>query len=200
MASITRTIREQVTDQIRDDVVSGKFPAGQALRESELAERFGVSRGPVRDAFLQLSQEGFLAYQANRGVTVRNPPDSEDHEFLVSLRQQIECHVIKRGLEKINEADWKQLEKALVELESACQTEAVVKVAKADMKFHEEILEACGGTEFLPLWKKLCSQMLLGYSRLENYAEIHAEHASILEALKSGRTNAVTTAIIANIQ
>ena len=119
MAPINRTIREQVTDQIRDDVVAGKFPAGQALRESELAERFGVSRGPVRDAFLQLSQEGFLAYQANRGVTVRNPPDSVDHEFIVSLRQQIECHVIKRGLERIEQTAWEKMETALAELESA---------------------------------------------------------------------------------
>jgi len=200
MAPINRTIREQVTDQIRDDVVAGKFPAGQALRESELAERFGVSRGPVRDAFLQLSQEGFLAYQANRGVTVRNPPDSVDHEFIVSLRQQIECHVIKRGLERIEQTAWEKMETALAELESACQSEEIVRVANADMKFHEEILVACGGTEFLPLWRKLCSQMLLGYSRLENYSEIHSEHLMILEALKSGHIDAVTNAINANIQ
>ena len=61
--SITRTIREQVTNQIRDEVVAGNLPAGHPLREGELAERFGVSRGPIRDAFLQLSQEGFELLQ-----------------------------------------------------------------------------------------------------------------------------------------
>ena len=157
MASLNRTIREQVTDLIRDDVVAGKFPAGQPLRESELAERFGVSRGPVRDAFLQLLQEGFLAYQANRGVTVRNPPDSEDHEFIVSLRQQIECHIVKRGIRNIAEKWWPILEQALDDLKDACVSEDIVPVAKADIHFHEQILIACGGEEFLPMWRKLCA-------------------------------------------
>ena len=200
MAAINRTIREQVTNQIRDDVVAGKFPAGQPLRESELAERFGVSRGPVRDAFLQLSQEGFLAYQANRGVTVCNPPDSRDHEFIVSLRQQIECHVIFRGRSKLGEEEWKTLEAALTELKAACESEDVARVAKADMSFHEQILIACGGEDFLPIWKRLCSQMFLAYSRLENYSDIHAEHLAILEALKSGGKRAVISALKANIQ
>ena len=82
MAQLTRTIREQVTNQIRDEVVAGKLPAGQPLREGHLAERFGVSRGPIRDAFLQLSQEGFLVYQANRGVTVRKPPEQGHRELM----------------------------------------------------------------------------------------------------------------------
>ncbi len=103
MASIPQTIREQVTSQIRDELVSGNFPAGATLRESELAERFGVSRGPIRDAFLQLSHEGFLAYQANRGVTVRHPPDPADREFITSLRKQVETHVIRKGLVRLSD-------------------------------------------------------------------------------------------------
>ncbi|MDP6721301.1 MAG: GntR family transcriptional regulator, partial [Pirellulaceae bacterium] len=97
MAVIARTIREQVTNQIRDDLVAGNFPDGCVLREAELAKRFGVSRGPIRDAFLQLTQEGFLAYEANRGVRLREPPDPENREFIVSLRIQIETFVIRKG-------------------------------------------------------------------------------------------------------
>jgi len=200
MASINRTIREQVTNQIRDEVVAGKFPAGQPLRESELAERFGVSRGPVRDAFLQLSQEGFLAYQANRGVTVRNPPDSRDHDFIVSLRQQIECHVIFRGREQLGEKEWTAIEEALAEIKEACATEDVARVARADMGFHERILIACGGEDFLPIWKWLCSQMFLAYSRLEDYSDVYSEHVAILEALKSGRKRDVVSTLKVNIQ
>ena len=52
-----RNVREQVTDQIRAELLLGKFKAGEAMREIPLAERFNVSRGPIRDALLQLSQE-----------------------------------------------------------------------------------------------------------------------------------------------
>lgn len=200
MASIPRTIREQVTDQIRDDVVAGNFPAGQPLREGELAERFGVSRGPIRDAFLQLSQEGFLAYQANRGVTVRQPPESANRDFIVSLRQQIECYVIRQGLDQFEPAGIASIETSLQALKVACAGNDVAVVARCDMAFHEAVLIACGGADFLPVWKLLCSQMLLAYSRLGNYEQVYEEHLHILEALRGGKTAAAVAAIKANIR
>ena len=200
MALITRTIREQVTNQIRDDVVAGKFPAGQPLREGKLAERFGVSRGPIRDAFLQLSQEGFLAYQANRGVTVRTPPKDENRDFIVSLRQQVECFVIRRGLDQLRNGSFVSIKSALDDLKAACTGDDVAAVAKCDMAFHEVILTACGGDDFLSVWKLLCTQMLLNYTRLENYQQVYDEHVAILAALKSGRKQVLIAAIKANIR
>ena len=200
MATITRTIREQVTNQIRDDVVAGKFPAGEPLREAELAERFGVSRGPIRDAFLQLSQEGFLGYQANRGVTVRKPPRAENREFIVLLRQQIESYIIRRGLDQLRNGSLAPIKAALNDLKSACAEGDVTTVAKCDMAFHEAILVACNGDEFLPVWKWLCSQMLLTYSRLQNYQQVYDEHVEILEALEGGRKQTAIAAMKANIR
>jgi DNA-binding GntR family transcriptional regulator len=199
MASITRTIREQVTDQIRDDVVAGNFPTGKPLRESELAERFGVSRGPIRDAFLQLSQEGFLAYQANRGVTVRQAPDAANRGFIVSLRQQIECYVIRRGLNQLDDQGVAKIEAALRDLKLACAGDDVAAVAHADMAFHEAVLLACGGEDFLAVWKLLCSQMLLTYTRLDNYEQVYDEHVEILEALKARKKQVLVATIKANI-
>ena len=200
MADISRTIREQVTDQIRDDVLAGNFPVGQPLRESELAEKFGVSRGPIRDAFLQLSQEGFLAYQANRGVTVRCPPDKENRDLIISLRQQIEMYVVGRGVSAVCNGSLAAAEAALKELQTACHSGDVAAVARCDMAFHEAVLIACGGEDFLPPWKWLCSQMLLAYSRLENFQQVYDEHAAILTALKTGKKRAAVAAIKNNIR
>lgn len=200
MSSLARTIREQVTDLIRDDVVAGKFPSGQPLRETEIAERFGVSRGPVRDAFLQLAQEGFLAYQANRGVTVRQPPDPENRDFIISLRHQIETFVIKRGIKELNGTQLVDIQKSLDALKAACDSEDVAAVARCDIAFHQTILEACGGTEFLPIWKWLCSQMLLAYSRLDDFTAIYDEHVRIFQAVESRSKQAATAAIKANIR
>jgi DNA-binding GntR family transcriptional regulator len=200
MASATRTVREQVTDQIRDDVVAGKFPAGQPLRESELAERFGVSRGPIRDAFLQLSQEGLLAYQANRGVTVRQPPEPTNRGFIVSLRQQIECYAIRNGMTQLRAHDFDAIEAKLDDLKHACAVNDVTSVANCDVACHEAILVACGADDFLPVWKWLCSQMLLTYTRLESYEQVLEEHVQILRELRSGKKPAVVATIKANIR
>ncbi len=196
-----RTIREQVTDQIRDDVVAGKFKSGEPLRESEVAKRLGVSHGPVRDAFLQLTQEGFLAYQANRGVTVRQPPNTENREFIVSLRQQVELFVVRRGFHLLAlDRNVDRLETALRELKVACLSEEVASIARTDMAFHQVILEICDGIDFLPLWKWLCSQMLIAYSRLDDYEQVYQEHAQIFDAMRSGKKQAATNALKANIR
>ena len=199
MPFTTRTIREQVTNQIRDEVVSGSFPPGQPLREAELAERFGVSRGPIRDAFLQLSQEGMLAYQANRGVTVRQAPKPENRDFIISMRQQIECFALRRGLAQVQKTGMEAVDAALAELKLACDANDGAAVARCDMAFHEAILLAAGGDDFLPIWKWLCSQMLLAYSRLDNYAQVYEEHVAIRDALTTGK-QAAANAIKANIR
>ena len=200
VASLSRTIREQITDLIRDDVVAGNLSAGEPLRETEIAERFGVSRGPVRDAFLQLAQEGFLAYQANRGVTVRVPPESKNRDFIVSLRQQIEGFVIRGGIGDLSDEQFAKIESTLVELKAACETQDVASVARCDIAFHQTILEACGGKDLLPIWKWLCSQMLLLYSRLDDFSAIYAEHETIMQALRSRSKQATVSAIKANIR
>ena len=199
--TINQTIRDQVTDQIRNEVVSGRFPAGQPLREREFANRYGVSNGPVRDAFLQLAQEGFLAYQANRGVTVRQPPSPENQEFIISLRQQIEAFVIQDKLDRFRDEETiRPVAETLKHLKAACVIGEVADIAVKDMAFHQAILQACGGSDFLPIWKWLCSQMMLIYSRLDDYMQVYEEHQTIFEALQNGKKDAVISAIKANIR
>ena len=68
------------------------------------------------------------------------------------------------------------------------------------MAFHEVILVACGGDDFLSVWKLLCTQMLLTYTRLDNFQQVYDEHVAILAALKSGRKQVLIAAIKANIR
>ena len=60
--------RESICNALRRDLLIGKFDFEQPIREQKLAERFGTSRGPIRDALLRLTQEGALVYEANKGV------------------------------------------------------------------------------------------------------------------------------------
>ncbi len=200
MESNALTIREQVTNRIRDDVIAGNFPAERPLREVELAKKFQVSRGPIRDAFLTLSQEGFLAYQSNRGVTVRRPPDPEHRPFIVSIRRQIESYVVASGIETLDEEQLATIDAALLGVKNACVGHEVVKVARADMAFHEAILIASGGSDFLPIWKWLCSQMMLTYSRLDHYEEVFEEHLQIMQALRTRDLDACLAALEVNIR
>ena len=160
-----------------------------------------VSAGrPIRDAFLRLSQEGVLTYQANRGVTVRRSLDPENGDFIISLRQQIECFAIRRGIGRLKQDGTASIKAALDELKIASAGGDVATIARCDMAFHQAVLLACGGDDFLSVWEFLCSQMLLAYSRLEDYEQVYGEHVAIFEALENGRKLAASTAIKANIR
>src|SRR5882757_6470724 len=64
------TLGSQVAEQIRHDLLTGKFPPGSQLNEAELAQSMGVSRGPVRDSLARLVHEGLLLSRPHRGVFV----------------------------------------------------------------------------------------------------------------------------------
>ena len=200
MTPAPQTIRQQITNQIREDLVSGVFPAGTTLRESELASRLGVSRGPVRDAFIQLSHEGFLAYQANRGVTVRQPPDPADREFVTDIRKRMESYIIGKGIKQVTEDAIKTVESSLARLKAACDRGDPMEIAQRDIEFHESILIACGGEDLVGSWRLLCSRMLLAYTRHDSYGQTYQEHADIFQAFKKKSIRATIAAIKANIK
>ena len=74
-SEIYRTLPEQIAARLRQEVLSSKLKPGDPLREVDLSERFGVSRGPVREAFRQLTQQGLLVLEPNKGVRVAQNPE-----------------------------------------------------------------------------------------------------------------------------
>src|SRR3982750_1889647 len=64
------TTPDLIAESLRDEILRGEIPAGQPLRQEELAERFGVSRLPVRDALLRLEAQGLVHVFPNRGAFV----------------------------------------------------------------------------------------------------------------------------------
>ncbi|MFW5833378.1 MAG: GntR family transcriptional regulator, partial [Pseudomonadota bacterium] len=92
----------QVADTIRTLILRGDFPAGEHLREAALADRFQVSRTPVRAALAENAKDGLLDYEPNRGYRVRRF-DLRDIADAFELRAVLEgtaCRVAaERGLD-----------------------------------------------------------------------------------------------------
>lgn len=74
-AKVTRTLAEQIANNLAEDIIAGRYQPGQPLLETALAESFEVSRGPIRDALHILQTEGLVVIQPRRGasVTVLSP-------------------------------------------------------------------------------------------------------------------------------
>jgi DNA-binding transcriptional regulator YhcF (GntR family) len=83
-------LRDVVTGELRQAILSGRYKPGQRLVEDRLAEDFGVSRNPVREALRSLAAEGLVALTARRGATVA-APSPEDALAMIEVRATLEA-------------------------------------------------------------------------------------------------------------
>jgi DNA-binding GntR family transcriptional regulator len=197
---VFRTIREQIADRIRTDVLSGRLSEGTSLREQTLARQYGVSRAPIRDALLQLTQEGLLVARPNCGVKVGSAASEEIQPLVVDLRQKIEVFALRKVFAKLTEADVDRLDQTVDRLRVACEKEEIGQIVEHDMALHRYLLEATGNADLLAMWLPIVSRMMLHYSRHRNMMESYREHAAIVDAIRRRDKRAAVAALVANIQ
>src|SRR5215475_4676467 len=77
----SRTLRETIVESIRSAITDGIYPPGTPLAEVELAQRFKVSRGPIREALIQLQSEFLVRSYPNRGTFVHSLTEQEFDEI-----------------------------------------------------------------------------------------------------------------------
>lgn len=135
------TIRDAIATAIRDDVLDGRLTPGDRLPEPMLAERFGVSRVPAREALAQLQSEGFVRLERYKGATVSGDSRVDTLEVLQ----------VRRGLEGFGArlAAARQGGTHADELRSIVTSshEATERTANLAMMFHTVVAEASGNGE-----------------------------------------------------
>ncbi len=178
-----RSVREQIADTLRAEVLSNGLSADEPLREVELAQRFGVGRGPIRDALLQLTHEGALVYHPNRGVRVGSPANEATRKLLVDLRRKIETHALASLFDDLSDADDDRWQEMLDELEHACRKGQFAAVVAHDMAFHRSLIQRAASSELHAVWLPITVRMRLVYSRHDDLLEVHQEHQRITDAI-----------------
>ena len=196
---MNRTTREKIADVLRAEVVSKVLKEGMPLREEALAKRFGVSRIPVRDALLQLTQEGWLVSKPNFGVRVAALPNTDLQPLIVTLRRQIESFALKSMMKRLDEVDLSAMDRIIQDLRVACEKGEVGLVVDADMSFHRFIITSSNTSDLMPLWMPVITRMMLHYSRHANWMESYHEHANIASAIKAGNQKKALALLKANI-
>ena len=163
-------------------MISGKLDFDQPIREQKLAERFGTSRGPVRDALLRLTQEGALVYEPNKGVRVTSPLSDDERSVVVSMRLSLEKHCLLKFMDKMDKNDHRELSLLLERLISACDRASLPGVAECDLALHRYWV-AQASSHLETMWLGLSVRMSMKYSRLTKYEDIATEHQKIVEAI-----------------
>lgn len=166
----------------------GELGPGDKLTEAALAERLGVSRGPVREAFRVLEEAGLVQLEKNRGVFVRQVPLDEALEIF-DLRAMIEAHVGASLANSATEQQLKQLKKLVLQMEQAVKVVDEATYYRLNIEFHECMVSYTGNKKLISMYRKLTQELSL--FRRRNFSD-HAllvtsvnEHRDILDAIGS---------------
>ncbi len=135
-------VAPQIYRVLRENIVFGEYVPGTRLTESTIAQSFGVSRQPVREAFIKLANEGLLEVRPQRGTFVRKISLDAvlDARF---LREAVEADVVRLVAEKADRAVLTELY-ALLDAQKVVANGAVGEFVHLDDSFHRTLAEAAG--------------------------------------------------------
>jgi DNA-binding GntR family transcriptional regulator len=142
-----RTLTEQAADAIRTRIVTGDFQLGEALSEITLAVELGVSKTPVREAFLQLKNEGLVDIQPQRGTFVFQMTQDQIRQLTV-LRELLEVKALMIAMAINAEALTEVLDEVVAAMTIAVEKADFRTYRELDHDFHQRII-AASANEFI---------------------------------------------------
>lgn len=186
---------EQVYETLKAAILQGDLAAGGKLTEGQIAERLGVSPTPVREAFRRLAAEGLVAIAPWRGVTVQSVSDREMIESY-QCREVLEGLACRLAAGTLDEGGLAELRRLL---QASRQARTASEVARRNTELHNVIIAYAGNAKLsamLGLFHAVIQRdrSLTAYNARRR-AEIHAEHAAVIEALTARDAEAAEQAM-----
>lgn len=184
----TSSLTSAVQQALERMITLGEIGPGDKLNEAALAERLGVSRGPVREAFRVLEEAGLLTLKKNRGVYVRQIPLQEALE-IYELRAMMEAHVGAVLAASASEEQLASLQIMIDSMEQAVQAQDGALYYRLNVEFHETLVSFAGNRKMYLLYRRMTRE--LGLFRRRNLAAHDLmtgsiqEHREVLAAIRS---------------
>jgi DNA-binding GntR family transcriptional regulator len=185
--------KDRALDYVKSQVLTGAFPGGELISEGEVAAALGMSRTPVREAFLRLEAEGLLRLYPQRGALVV-PVSSDEARAVIEARRVLEqfaaTKVVGRGPVACA-AVFERLSAELQRQRDAAAAPNWREFLDADRAFHDVTLKESGNVILADFYSSLRDRQMrmTGESLIhdqQRVATILDEHRSIAEALRDG--------------
>ena len=193
------TTPDAVAEILRQDIMAGRVGPGEALRQQDLAARFGVSRIPIREALRQLESDGLVSVYPNRGAFVVTLGADEVAEIM-DMRLLLEADLLRRSVPRMSDEDVSRIAEAAVANE---RTAGSADWVTTDRAFHEAL--------YLPAQRPRQMRIVFALRRdIERHARLHADlpirreqwlndHRLIVEACQARDAEAAATALMVHI-
>ncbi|WP_169728417.1 GntR family transcriptional regulator [Geminicoccus roseus] len=153
MAVKRKTLREQIKDALVSRITSGRIRPGERLVEMRIAEEFGTSQAPVREALRELEAIGFVTTRAHRGTIVRDFSEAGLREVYV-VRGALEEAATRLATPRLAK-DTRRLQASVDAMRAAAQAGDLDAMCTHSVAFHRQIVEASGNALLLSMWTSL---------------------------------------------
>ncbi|KWN16947.1 GntR family transcriptional regulator [Burkholderia territorii] len=190
---------DAVAASLREMIINGELQAGERLVERDLAERFGISRIPMREAIQRLEREGLLDIFRNRGAVVRMLSASDVQE-IYDMRALLEGDAIYRSVKRLDDETL-----ARAELVHRLLGESNVSRRQGELnrEFHALLYSCCGNERQLKAIAELRSQVER-YERLQatlvaDTPSFQVEHEAILQACRERNARGARAMTVAHL-
>jgi DNA-binding GntR family transcriptional regulator len=184
-----RTLREQVADHLREEILSSRLAPGAELSEVALARSLGISRGPLREALGKLAAEGLVTIVPRRGAVVKRLTRQEFIDAY-EVREALESLAIKLAVPRLTVGEKAELHRMCEQMERAAVDGDADRFFDINRQFHVRLVEASGNSKLEEVHSQLVAQMgRLMKKSVELRGGIEqsaAEHRAILEAVDAG--------------
>jgi DNA-binding GntR family transcriptional regulator len=180
---------DMVAALIRELIITGELTAGQQLRQRDLAQRFGVSQTPVREAMRRLESEGLVIGDTHRGFTVVTPDDGPVEENF-QIRAALESLGASLAARKIDEAGLSELERLNERMRALADGDP--RYPELNREFHFTLYQYSRSPLLMSLMRLLWASLHGGPRVLRTHAESARQHDAILDALRGGDADAAS--------
>lgn len=191
----------KVAGALREAIATGELVRGERLIEAELAERFGVSRGPVRDAFTILQGEGLVESQQPGMVVIGI--DQESINELYSLRGALEGLAVRLAVARGGKNDLAEVNGHVEVMQRAADAGDPAAFARADIAFHNQICLLSGHKRLADVWQRYREIMMtllrLTVSPDQDLLASADKHRQLLALIRSGDSAAAEAELASHL-
>mgnify|MGYP003670985567 FL=1 len=197
--SQSEPLATRISRELAKRIISGQIEAGARLRQDHIAEEFGASHVPVREAFRRLETQGLVESEPRRGVRVAGFSVDEVRE-VAEMRASLEVLALRNAVPHLTQAILDEAEEATRAGDRAGDVQAW---EEANRKFHRLILVPCGMPRLLRAIDDLhtaSARFLFSGWRSEWETPTDRDHRAVLAALRSRNTETAATLLARHVQ
>lgn len=201
--SRVKSLKERAYDKLKELIVTGALEPGEMQNEKRLAEALGVSRTPVREALLELSQEGMVTFVQGKGVEICKLTPQQIREVF-EIRRVIEGYIVKKIATRLTDTDIKEIDKNIRNQEKMLLKTDRLAFIEYDKQFHLYMAARIGNEQIESILNNLRDQIhLMGIRAVENDSrmkQVIEEHRAIFSGLKEQNPQKALNALIHHLE